>query len=211
MANAKARFTVKRVYQVIDATTGEAVDEFDSPVAAKDYAAEQNQLLRTAKCEVFEPLANYPGVCTCGWLRSNHTAQALEAGMKPVPLQRHCLAADYNNGVTCESGKDPNYPQLWCHACQENKVNRVIGSFPKEFGLRAYPGKRFHVSLSNSYFSDFPKPGTLYLYTEVLTSLGWESFCKGTVSELQSQIVDLKPALLSVEEAAEIRRKAGAR
>lgn len=214
MAKAKARFTVKRVYQVIDATTGEAVDEYGTAAKAKEYAAEQNRLQEPAKCEAFEPLADYPGICACGWLRSNHTAQALEAFAQDNrrSTRRPCKLAEYNSGTPCAQGKDPNFPQLWCTACQENTIQAAIDQFPAEFGLQAFPGKRFKIVREASYFSDFPAPGTLYLYTYVQKADGgWSSFSKGTASELRGQIVDFKkPALLSKEEAAEIRRKAGA-
>jgi hypothetical protein len=67
-------------------------------------------------------------------------------------------------------------------------VADAIAQFPKTFGLRAYPGKVFSISQSASYISDFPNPGTVYLYTAVQNGERWEAFCKGTPNELRAQI-----------------------
>lgn len=211
---AKARFTVKRVYQVIDSTTGEIIDDYGKLADAHQYAAQQNELQEPAKCEVFEPLGDYPGICACGRQKSHHTAEVQLAfdQNNRRNTRRSCKLAEYNGGTPCAKGKDPNYPQLWCTICQENTIQAAIDQFPAEFGLQAFPGKRFKIVREASYFSDFPAPGTIYLYTYIQKpDGGWSSFSKGTARELRGQIVNLKPALLSKEEAAEIRRKAGAR
>jgi len=54
--------------------------------------------------------------------------------------------------------------------------------------LRAYPGKRFRISVSASYVSDFPHPGTVYLYTQIQDGDTWRDFAKGTIAELKAQI-----------------------
>lgn len=199
MANAKlARYSVR--YAVIDNITGEVVEYFGKVAQAKEYAAYQN---KRNECEMFEPLADYPEICACGGWKAEHAHLPQEAPQPAAPVLRPCALAEYNNGVTCESGKDPNYPQLWCHICQENRIKTEIAKFPAEFGMRAYPGERFKISFTASYFSD----STLYLYTVVKRGDAWASFCKGTASELRGQIVNLKPALLSKEEAAEIRKQ----
>jgi hypothetical protein len=71
-------------------------------------------------------------------------------------------------------------------------VEKAAAQFPAEFGLRAYPGKVFCISLSASYVSDYPAANTIMLYTAIKTDKGgWAAFCKGTPSELRSQLVKL--------------------
>lgn len=202
MANAKARFTVKRVYQVIDATTGEAVDEYGSLAAAKEYAAHQNELV--------EPLAEADIEDLLVALAQPSPNEAAEQNQLAAAPPR-CLDAAFH-GAACATYYAGRTIQFWCSHCQEKEKQAAIAKFPAEFGLRAFPGERFKISPQASYFSDYPAPNTLYLYTYIQKSDGgWSSFSKGTANELRGQIVNLKPALLSVEEAAEIRRKAGAR
>ena len=71
-------------------------------------------------------------------------------------------------------------------------VELAISAFPAEFGLRAFPGERFRISPSLSYVSD----GVVLLYTEIKdaayetnSTRGWTAFCKGTVQELNNNIV----------------------
>ena len=63
-------------------------------------------------------------------------------------------------------------------------IARAIAEFPAEFGLRAFPGKKFRVSHSSSYWSD----GDVLLYTDVFDGGTWHAFAKGTPKELRAQI-----------------------
>ena len=66
-------------------------------------------------------------------------------------------------------------------------ILKMMSAFPGEFGLRAFPGKRFRISEGDSYVNDY---GVVMLYTEILNSDGkWSSWCKGTSNELTREIV----------------------
>lgn len=68
------------------------------------------------------------------------------------------------------------------------KMQEALAKFPGTFGLKAFAGT-FRVSSSHSYIND---DGVVMLYTEI-QSTGWESFCKGTVQELEAAIVRKPP------------------
>ena len=69
------------------------------------------------------------------------------------------------------------------------QIDEVIAKFPEEFGLANFPGKKFRISRYDSYYSnDFG----LQLYTHMLCEDGkWRAFAKGTVAELQRELVKL--------------------
>jgi len=67
----------------------------------------------------------------------------------------------------------------------ETRIKTAIAQFPKTFALRAHPGKTFRISPSYSYISQ----GEVMLYTEVLLDGQWLSFAKGTVKEMQAEVV----------------------
>ncbi|HKV44607.1 MAG TPA: hypothetical protein VJT32_08040 [bacterium] len=67
----------------------------------------------------------------------------------------------------------------------------TIAQFPAEFGLRAFPGERFRISRMSSYASDWPVPGTIYLYTQRRVGDRWLDFAKATPAELRTQVVAL--------------------
>lgn len=72
---------------------------------------------------------------------------------------------------------------------QQEAVADAASNFPKEFGLRGFPGKVFSVSRGASYFSD--REGVM-LYTYIREDGGqWAAFAKGSPSELRSQMVPL--------------------
>jgi hypothetical protein len=59
------------------------------------------------------------------------------------------------------------------------------------FGLRAFPGRKFSVNPSNSFYS---QGFGIQLYTDVLTAEGkWAAFAKGSPAELNGQTVILPP------------------
>lgn len=68
----------------------------------------------------------------------------------------------------------------------QKMVADAVEQFPTAFGLRAFPGDTFRVSLRDSYVND---SGVVMVYTEVKRGERWLSFAKGTVSELKREIV----------------------
>ena len=66
---------------------------------------------------------------------------------------------------------------------QQGLIDAAIAEFPSEFGLRAFPGKRFYISRGASYWSDNGGP---MLYTYTAEGL---AFAKGTVEELKREVV----------------------
>lgn len=72
---------------------------------------------------------------------------------------------------------------------------QVKSTFPAEFGLRAFPGKRFRLSDSASYFNggigEYTEQ-TLVLYVERHTGGDdWRDFVKGSAEELRANITAL--------------------
>jgi hypothetical protein len=69
---------------------------------------------------------------------------------------------------------------------QKAMVMDAMKQFPAEFGLKAFPGEKFRVSLRTSYVND---SGVVMLYTERLVGDKWLDFAKGTVTELTANMV----------------------
>lgn len=66
-------------------------------------------------------------------------------------------------------------------------IDAAIARFPKTFGLRAFPGKRFTINRDASFVSG----GQVWLYTYRIEANGSKlAFAKGTPGELLSQIVE---------------------
>jgi hypothetical protein len=72
---------------------------------------------------------------------------------------------------------------------KQKAVEKAVDEFPGEFGLRAFPGERFRVSRSASYWSDYENRPLLY--TERFKDGEWRDFAKGTVEKLRSEMVPL--------------------
>ena len=77
-------------------------------------------------------------------------------------------------------------------------IEKAARKFPKEFGLRNFPGSRFRISLRSSlwdtgYYHGKPDhpPGPL-LYTQIFQDGKWVDFAKGTPAELRSEIMRLR-------------------
>lgn len=67
----------------------------------------------------------------------------------------------------------------------KDAVANAIARFPKEFGLRAWPGARFQLGTRESYVSR----GIVLLYTQKKQQDGsFSDFCKGTEEELRREI-----------------------
>lgn len=61
-------------------------------------------------------------------------------------------------------------------------VKLAAAKFPSTFGLRAFPGKLFRISLDNSYVNDADE---VTLYLDVQVDGKWLTFGKGSTVELQ--------------------------
>jgi len=74
------------------------------------------------------------------------------------------------------------------------RVRLAAAKFPVEFGLRAFPGERFSISLSGSYVNDYNE---VQLYTSIWSAKlnRWSSFAKGSPAELQAELVMLPDAI----------------
>lgn len=69
---------------------------------------------------------------------------------------------------------------------EQQAIKDAIGRFPPEFGLRSFPGDRFRISPSASFYS---ATNGVTLYTQVRRGDLWRDFCKGTESELRREII----------------------
>ena len=69
----------------------------------------------------------------------------------------------------------------------DERVKTAAAEFPAEFGLRAWPGDVFSISLGASFVSG----DEVMLYTQVKHPTRWLHFCKGTVAELRREIVPI--------------------
>jgi hypothetical protein len=64
-------------------------------------------------------------------------------------------------------------------------IREAVATFPIEFGLRGFPGKRFILNEASCFVSE----GRVYLYTFVLSDTGaWLAFAKGTPEELRREV-----------------------
>jgi hypothetical protein len=65
-------------------------------------------------------------------------------------------------------------------------LDQVIRTFPTEFGLRAFPGRRFQIDTWSSFFS--PHSG-FQLVTQVWSEKQgrWLDFSRGSVEELRNE------------------------
>jgi len=77
-------------------------------------------------------------------------------------------------------------------------IVEAMENFPEVFGLKAFPGSVFCISLDDSFVNTSRNPETneydiktVMLYTRILTNGEWKAFAKGTVEELQKNVVDL--------------------
>ena len=80
-------------------------------------------------------------------------------------------------------------------------IRKEMATFPTEFGLRGFPGKRFRISIGDSYVTqeqreggapdDYKAPAIL-LYTHVFSDERgeWLAFAKGTPSELRKEVTE---------------------
>jgi hypothetical protein len=68
-------------------------------------------------------------------------------------------------------------------------LNDAIVAFPKEFGLKAFPERKFRISVGASYIYAENIP-VLYLEKQLVFG-DWIEFCKCSPAELKSQIVYL--------------------
>lgn len=78
---------------------------------------------------------------------------------------------------------------------QDRAIDAAIRTFPKRFGLRAFPGKTFKIVRSHCLwdtgeYHGYPQnePGPL-LYTFVQDEDQWLAFAKGSPAELRRELV----------------------
>jgi len=73
-----------------------------------------------------------------------------------------------------------------CGQAAQDHIARAAAEFPATFGLRAFPGDTFRVSIGSSYING---SGLIMLYTEIMGHDGsWRVFAKGTPEELKAQL-----------------------
>jgi hypothetical protein len=68
---------------------------------------------------------------------------------------------------------------------EQEAITKAIAQFPETFELRAFPGKTFRMSRDASYVSD----GRIMLYTQVLRDGEWLDAVKGTVEEMERDVI----------------------
>ncbi len=78
---------------------------------------------------------------------------------------------------------------MLCPNVQYEMIKKIADKFPETFGLRAFPGKVFCISTSDSYVDH---ENQVVLYTAVKNGDNWGAFAKGSEAELRAQIVPNK-------------------
>lgn len=71
---------------------------------------------------------------------------------------------------------------------EQEAVKKAAEAFPDEFGLRAFPGDTFSISLPASFYSE---AYGVQLYVYVKRDDKWLAFSKGTPEELRREVVSL--------------------
>ena len=82
------------------------------------------------------------------------------------------------------------------YAERTSRIAADAAEVPATFGLRGFRGDVFRINLASSYVND---AGTVMLYTDGWSRVGWASFAKGPLVELKPQIST--PQLREVAEA----------
>jgi DNA repair protein RadC len=98
-------------------------------------------------------------------------------------------AAQAVNGyVQYEAGEAPAKMKLGIAGEETPRqlIDRAADTFPDEFGMREFPGKRFRINRRNSYISD----SGVTLYTETWNGDRWVDFAKGSPEELHREVVE---------------------
>ena len=78
---------------------------------------------------------------------------------------------------------------------EKTMIEKAASAFPAEYGLRAFPGRRFRISIEDSYLayeSGDDQPPVILLYTHVFSDERgeWLAFAKGTPSELRKEVTE---------------------
>lgn len=82
---------------------------------------------------------------------------------------------------------------LTSYELDKQRIADVAAEFPMTFGLWAFPGDTFRVSIRGSYIGTY---GQVMLYTQRWTRDGyWECFAKSTPQELSTQICPIRAGL----------------
>jgi hypothetical protein len=82
---------------------------------------------------------------------------------------------------------------------QDALIDAAIARFPKEFGLKAFPGSRFRIERRESMWDtgyyhgkmDHPPGPILYVFVYSDDDGKWLAFAKGTPDELVRTVVPL--------------------
>jgi hypothetical protein len=69
---------------------------------------------------------------------------------------------------------------------QQRMIREAIAQFPAVFGLAAFPGETFRISLSASYVNDAED---VMLYTQIYKGGQWLDFAKGYIAELSDNVM----------------------
>jgi hypothetical protein len=94
-----------------------------------------------------------------------------------------------------ERGKGMTINKAGDRPNEAEQVKQAMAKFPKEFGLRGFPGKVFSISASASYIN--AEGVQLYVHVKddkAAPERCWSAWAKGTARELQSQIVKIEEA-----------------
>lgn len=69
---------------------------------------------------------------------------------------------------------------------ERDKVNAVCNRFPDEFGLRAFPGKRFSVCKASSFMGADGVQVYVYVWDDDRDE--WLAFSRGTEAEIRKEM-----------------------
>lgn len=102
-----------------------------------------------------------------------------------LPEELEPAYAKYND---FDGGANEASPPLNEASYKSTKLSRAINEFPETFGLRAWPGDTFRISLDESYINDL---GDVTIYLERMQKDGgWKDFAKGSPEELKRDLVE---------------------
>jgi hypothetical protein len=137
------------------------------------------------------------GLVTLSWRAKGENSSLRVPAMHALDSLRTVAASTSASRITLEDGDGELVVQVVERDSHDGEVmmlRELIGTFPAEFGLRAYPGDRFRISESASFFRRFGDPSSIQLYTQRWCDEdgSWKDFCKGSEQELRRQVKPLK-------------------
>ncbi len=92
--------------------------------------------------------------------------------------------------IELENSKNMSQPKIIEDLRKDSilAIKDAISSFPKQFGLKAFPNQTFRMN----YRFSFIRHGKIYLYTECQKEGWWALHTIGTVEEFKQQIIYFK-------------------